>query len=221
MNLTLLNPGGFNAWPSRWLVVSPSQTGKGFTDLAAGLTKRRLERMTSGIKGFRVYLTRPAAGDQDVFLAAAAASQHYHAPWVAPPMSPASYTGLLRRSRRHSEDSFLIKLRHDQQLAGLINFSNIIYGNLCSCFTGYYGFVNMAGHGYMTEGLRLAVYVAFEGLLLHRIEANIQPENFASKNLVRRVGFRREGFSRNYLLVAGEWRDHERWAILREEFKLR
>jgi ribosomal-protein-alanine N-acetyltransferase len=52
---------------------------------------------------------------------------------------------------------------------------------------------------------------------LHRVEANIQPNNAASIALVKRCGFRLEGFSPRYLKIAGEWRDHERWALLADE----
>lgn len=43
---------------------------------------------------------------------------------------------------------------------------------------------------------------------------DIQPENVASIALVRRLGFQREGYSPRYLRINGEWRDHERWALL-------
>ena len=62
---------------------------------------------------------------------------------------------------------------------------------------------------------------AFDTLRLHRLEANIQPSNQASIALVRRAGFTREGFSRRYPKINGRWRDHERWAILREDWLAR
>ena len=62
---------------------------------------------------------------------------------------------------------------------------------------------------------------AFRTLRLHRVEANIQPGNRASIALVERAGFRREGYSRRYLKIAGRWRDHERWALLAEEWQPR
>jgi ribosomal-protein-alanine N-acetyltransferase len=72
----------------------------------------------------------------------------------------------------------------------------------------------------MTEGLRRMLGHAFEQLKLHRVEANVQPHNLSSIALVKRAGFVREGFSRRYLKIGGRWRDHERWAILSEDWKV-
>ena len=67
----------------------------------------------------------------------------------------------------------------------------------------------------MSKGIALLLKEAFEELNLHRLEANIQPENLASIRLVSNAGFVKEGFSKNYLRVGGlQWKDHERWAIV-------
>ena len=71
----------------------------------------------------------------------------------------------------------------------------------------------------MTEAMELLLRHAFGPLKLHRVEANVQPGNVASRALVRRTGFRKEGFSPRYLKVRGRWRDHERWAITAEDFR--
>jgi len=104
-------------------------------------------------------------------------------------------------------------------IAGVINVSQIFYGNFRSAYLGYYAGARFMGQGYMSDGLRLVFRHAFGALGLHRLEANIQPENRASIRLVRRAGFRREGFSRRYLKIGGRWRDHERWAITAEAFR--
>lgn len=113
---------------------------------------------------------------------------------------------------------FLV-LRATGELVGVINLNEIVRGSFRGAYLGYYGFVPHIGRGLMREGLRLVLRRAFGELGLHRVEANIQPGNTASRRLVRRLGFRREGFSPRYLKIAGRWRDHERWALLAEEWR--
>ena len=101
-------------------------------------------------------------------------------------------------------------------IVGIINLNNVIRGNFQSAFLGYYAFSPYVGQGLMTQGMKLVLRFAFRKLKLHRLEANIQPQNQASISLVRKCGFVREGLSRGYLRVCGRWRDHERWAIRAE-----
>jgi ribosomal-protein-alanine N-acetyltransferase len=109
----------------------------------------------------------------------------------------------------------------DGAILGGINFSEIVRGNFRSAYLGYQIGEPFARRGYMTEALQLALRFAFGRLRLHSVEANIQRGNRASIALVRRAGFRLEGFSRRYLKISGRWRDHERWALLAEDWRAR
>ena len=99
-----------------------------------------------------------------------------------------------------------------------MNVNNIVRGGFQSGYLGYGAFASHAGRGLMTDGLRAVLSVAFGDLGLHRLEANIQPGNDRSIGLVRRLGFEKEGFSRRYLKIDGDWRDHERWARLGDDW---
>jgi ribosomal-protein-alanine N-acetyltransferase len=103
---------------------------------------------------------------------------------------------------------------HSDELVGIVNVSEIVRGAFRSGYLAYYVFRPYERRGLMTEGVRLVVRDAFRRLGLHRLEANVQPGNRASIRLVRRLGFRREGYSPRYLKIQGRWRDHERWARL-------
>jgi ribosomal-protein-alanine N-acetyltransferase len=167
--------------------------------------------------GERVFLRHPAPGDRDEFLRRARASAALHAPWIVAP-SDEEFDDYLRRAGTDLVLAFLICRTQDGAIAGVANVSQIVRGNFRSAYLGYYAFAPFAGRGYMTEGVRLVLRHAFEAQGLHRIEANIQPGNERSVRLVERIGFRKEGFSPRYLKIRGRWRDHERWAILSEEF---
>ena len=87
-----------------------------------------------------------------------------------------------------------------------------------SAYLGFYAFAGTERQGFMTEGLALVLDRAFGERSFHRLEANVQPGNVASAALIARLGFRKEGFSPKYLFINGDWRDHDRWAILNEEW---
>src|SRR5258707_496550 len=63
------------------------------------------------------------------------------------------------------------------ELANVINIGKIVLGSFQSGYLGYYAFEPRAGHGYLAKGLCLVMALAFRRYGLHRLEANIQPEN--------------------------------------------
>ena len=164
----------------------------------------------------RVRLRPLAASDQDEFTALARASVALHHPWYAMPTTREDFQAYLARFSQPSTEGFLVCLSGDGAMAGMITVNSVIRGRFQSASLSYAAFAPAAGRGYMSEGLALVLRHAFGELRLHRLEANIQPANHASLRLVRRLGFRQEGYSPDMLFIDGAWRDHERWAITRE-----
>ncbi|WP_406341662.1 GNAT family N-acetyltransferase [Streptomyces sp. NBC_00648] len=175
------------------------------------------DKITYLAQGSRVgirYFTYEDAGE---YTALARESRSLHAPWLFPPTDPdayATYAGRLMEDP--ARYGFLVRTREDDRIAGFININNVVQGAFLSGALGYGAFAHAAGRGLMGEGLDLVTRYAFARLGLHRLEANIQPGNVASIALVRRAGYRLEGFSPDFLFIDGAWRDHERWAITAE-----
>ena len=167
----------------------------------------------------RVSIRRPSNADAALFLAAARRSSRLHRPWVTCPRTTTAVRKFLNRSPDNRR-TFLVWYGATD-LVGVINVSEIVRGPFQSAYLGYYAFEPLAGQGLMREGLRQVIDRAFTSLKLHRLEANIQPQNVRSKRLVQSLGFKLEGYSPRYLKVAGRWRDHERWTVLSEEWRKR
>jgi [ribosomal protein S5]-alanine N-acetyltransferase len=175
---------------------------------------------SSGV-GRRVYLRPPRIEDAQQFLSLTKGSRRLHRPWVSPPADLASFTAYVERNRADDFRGFLACRRADGAIVGVVNLSQVFRGSFENACIGFYGFSPFVRQGYMTEAVALALRHAFRTMRLHRVEANLQPANHASRALVERLGFRLEGFSPRYLRIAGRWRDHERWAILAEEWRAR
>ena len=168
----------------------------------------------------RVELSSPSPADERDFLAAMRASQDLHRPWLYPPLTSAAYREYLGRLDER-KFGFLARRRDDGAIVGWLNVSEIVRGGFQNAYLGYGGIAEFAGQGYMTEALELVLHEAFVTLDLHRLEANIQPANAGSLALVRRAGFKLEGYSPGYLRIDGQWRDHERWALRSEAWLAR
>jgi [ribosomal protein S5]-alanine N-acetyltransferase len=168
----------------------------------------------------RVLIRAPTPDDRQEFLTAMRASRQLHRHW-APAPSDESFDRLLRCVEDERYEPRLVCRLEDGAIVGMININEIVRATFQSGYLGYSAVAAYAGQGYMREGLELVLARAFTELGLHRLEANIQPDNQASIALVRGAGFVREGFSERYLKLGGRWRDHERWAIRVEQWRAR
>ena len=166
-----------------------------------------------------VFLRAPTRADEREFVAAMRASRALHRPWLYAPQNPEDFREYLVRSLRPSTEFFVACRHQDDAIVGFLNLSEIVRGSFQSAYLGYGAVASFAGQGYMTHALGILLEEAFGRLRLHRVEANIQPGNATSISLVRRGGFELEGMSPRYLKIGGRWRDHERWAILSEDWR--
>ena len=169
------------------------------------------------MKAMRVHLETPTRKREAEFLECAAASRKLHRPWLHAPDTSESFRAFLARLRGERHISFFV-CANGGELVGVINLSEIVRGIFHSAYMGYYAFEPFAGQGLFREGMSLALDRAFGEIGLHRLEANVQPRNLRSRSLVAGLGFRPEGVLPRYLKIGGRWRDHERWAILAEEW---
>lgn len=167
----------------------------------------------------RVLIRPPRAGDRAEYLAGVRRSRKLHKPWVAPVASAAAFRARLARSRSAASASFFIFLRESKTLVGVVDVTEIVRGCFLSAYLGFFALEPYAGRGLMREGLAQVIDHAFGDMGLHRLEANIQPGNDASRALVKALGFRQEGYSPRYLKINRRWKDHERWAILAEDWR--
>jgi ribosomal-protein-alanine N-acetyltransferase len=178
------------------------------------MADRRVPRLETS----RLILTLPASRDAEAVLAYASRNRDHLKPW-SPPEAPGAYTlegahhrvqGIQRDFQAGRGVAFWFRKKDSPNgpFVGAANLSNIILGAFRACYLGYHLDVDHVRQGYMTEALRAVIRYAFEELELHRIMANFMPENERSGNVLKGLGFSVEGYAREYLFIAGAFRDH-------------
>ncbi|WP_019509326.1 GNAT family N-acetyltransferase [Pleurocapsa sp. PCC 7319] len=167
----------------------------------------------------RVCIRKPTMEDCQELHSLIFRSKQFHFPWVIhAESSEHECKKYINRCQNNDVEGLVVCHLDTSKIIGVVNLSQIFYGNFQNAYLSYYVDVDFAGQALMSEGVHLVIDYAFNTLKLHRVEANIQPENKRSINLVKRLGFRKEGFSQRYLKINGEWRDHERWALTVENW---
>lgn len=178
-----------------------------------------MENQKPKVQGRNLFLCPPQNEDYEEFASLMKASKKLHKGLSNPPIDKETFDDYVQRNESEANEFFLICRNEDSAIVGAINLSQIFRRAFQNAYLGYYIAGKFAGNGYMSEAIALILRYAFKDLKLHRIEANIQPHNLASIAVVRKNGFTKEGFSPKYLKIGGRWRDHERWAIINEDWR--
>lgn len=169
--------------------------------------------------GENTHLYPPDSHLRKLYLDFIERNRDYHKPWVYHPKDPKHFEAYLKRIKRGITQGCFIFNSANDKLVGICNINNILLGSIRSASLGYYADRQAKGTGLMAEGMALVLDYAVREIGLHRLEANIQPDNLPSIALVKKLGFHKEGFSPKYLQIGGQWCDHERWAILDDDIE--
>lgn len=178
------------------------------------------------LNGERIYIRAPERRDWQQWVEVRSRNRRFLKPW-SPSSTLANLTreGYLKRLAMYRDDwdedagyAFFIFRQDNDALVGGITLNNIVRGAGQMATLGYWLDEAETRQGFMTEAALLACQFGFFALKLHRIQAGTLPENAASQKVLKNCGFREEGIARKYIRIANEWRDHQIFSLLSEEF---
>ncbi len=136
-------------------------------------------------------------------------------------LKPAAFRKFLGQTERHRKSQvifhFAVFEKKTGRLMGVVLLALVLRFNVQSARLSYSIFNNYWKHGYGKEVVEAAIAFAFKKLKLHRLEAEILPNNRASIGLAKSLGFVYEGIRRGAVYFNGRWHDHVIYSLLAED----
>ncbi|HEX3046250.1 MAG TPA: GNAT family protein, partial [Bacillota bacterium] len=125
----------------------------------------------------------------------------------------------INSSRQHylSNQGFQVGIWYQNELCGLISFHNLNWENRNTSM-GYWLGEKYQGRGIMTKTCKALLNYAFTELKLHRVEIRCAEMNHRSRAIPERLGFTREGMSREAEWLYDHFVNHIVYSILAEEW---
>lgn len=171
----------------------------------------------------RLFLSILHPNDADKVLSFYLKNKDFFEPWE-PVRDPNFYTLNFQQLTLTAEYNLFLQSKmlrfwifhrkNPQVIIGTVNFYNITAGSYSTCQLGYKMDKDYTGQGYALESIRAAMGILLEEYRIHRIEANIMPNNERSLRLIHKLGFTYEGLSRSSIRINNHWEDHARFACI-------
>lgn len=108
-------------------------------------------------------------------------------------------------------------VRYAGEFVGQVTVGGVSRQDVGTAYVGYWIAASHAGRGIIPTALALVVDHCFGPVGLRELEANVRPENAASRRVVDKLGFTPRGVRRRFLFIDGDWRDHIRYVVTPEE----
>lgn len=170
--------------------------------------------MRFSLRSTSVQINAITAKDEHEYLINYKASQKTLKPWVHVPTNSREFLAYAQEMRTQENKAFVVRDSTTKSMVGIVELRDIYMFDFKNSYIIYFGFEGHLQKGLMSEAVKMVIKFAFKTLKLHRLEANIQPTNIPSRALARACGFSLEGYSPKFIKKNGQWKDHERWAIL-------
>jgi [ribosomal protein S5]-alanine N-acetyltransferase len=108
--------------------------------------------------------------------------------------------------------------KQTNQLIGSFGFWKL-FKNHCRAEIGYSLLPEYWGKGLMAETFKALIEFGFNQMQVHSIEANVNPENQKSKQLLERVGFRKEAHFRENFLYKEKFLDSAIYCLVETDVR--
>ncbi|UTO29436.1 ribosomal protein S5-alanine N-acetyltransferase [Bartonella harrusi] len=122
-------------------------------------------------------------------------------------------------SKQDQAYRYAVRLKNERAIIAVVNFTNVVRGVFQACHLGFSLDEKQQGKGFMFEALSALILQIFDVIHLHRVMANTLPKNTRSRILLERLGFKKEGYAKDYLMISGKWRDHILTSRINESYK--
>lgn len=166
----------------------------------------------------KVHIRHLKTSDEKIFMAHIRRSRELHRSWVQVPTSVKAFQRYVQEMNTADDQAYVAIRTDTHEMVGVIELQDIFRGDFQNAYLVYYGFAGQLQQGFMRNAVEQVIAKAFGAMKLHRLEANVQTDNLASIALLKACDFKKEGLSPKFLRKNGEWRDHERWALLNERY---
>ena len=143
--------------------------------------------------------------------------------WLAWPQhckTEQDFASFIRKSLHDYADgkSMVCGIFYNEALVGNVSFNTINY-QLKKVDIGYWLTASVQGNGIMTRVCKKLIEIAFDELLMHKVEIAVATGNLASRAVCERLGLKLEGIISNAENLNGQIVDHAIYALHTDRHK--